>query len=305
MKKYFQNLRKLNNWILPLVALVGLIFTLISVFNRPASLARKPLTTPPSTIFKNTVAGIGVVEPQSEIINLGTELPGIVRIVHVKVGEQVRKGSPLFTLDERDIDAQIQNLKAVLESNKVQLHDAAEHFALVKNIGDSRAVAKDDFNQRKYASELASTRMGETESLLAQAKTTKERLTIKAPIDGEILFLNVRPGEFAPTGVLSDALISMGDTRILHVRVEIDQENASLIHPKSPAIGMKRGDTHKKIPLTFVRFEPSIKPKKNLAATGQRVDTRVLQIIYKLETLDRHPFVGEQMDVFIERQSLT
>lgn len=303
MNTSLNNLSQLKNWKLPLLALIGLIFALISVFSRSSDPVRKPLIVPPSTIYQNTVAGIGVVEPKSEVINLGTDLPGIVRKVYVKVGDHVVQGAPLFTLDERDVDAQIKTLKASLESSKIQLQDAVSQFSLVKNMGDSPAVAKDDFNRRKYGAELASKRLEEAQFLLAQAETRKERLTIKAPISGKILYLNVRPGELAVANDLNDPLISMGDMSTLHVRVEIDEENASLINPKSTAIGMKRSDTKTEIPLEFVRFEPYVKPKKNLAAAGQRVDTRVLQIIYRIGRLKRPPFVGEQMDVFIERQS--
>ena len=293
---------KLGSWKLPLFALIGFSFALISVLNRKADPIREPVINPPSTIFKNTVAGIGIVEPKSEVISLGTELAGIVRIVHVSVGDKVKQGSPLFTLDERDIDAQINILKAALDSSKVQLKDAAAQFELVKNIGDSRAVARDDFNQRKYAGELASTRIVEKEALLQQAIITKDRLKIKSPIDGEILFLNVRPGEFAAAGMLSEPLISIGDTSTLHLRVEVGQENANFVNPNSRAIGIKRMNTKTPTMLKFVRFEPFIRPKKNLASAGQRVDTRVLQIIYRLENAEKLPFVGEQMDVFIERE---
>ncbi len=303
MNMSLNNLSQLKNWKLPLFALVGLIFALISVFSRSSDPVRKPLVTPPATIYQNTVAGIGVVEPKSEVINVGTDLSGIVRKVYVKVGDHVVQGAPLFTLDERDVDAQIKTLKASLESSKIQLKDAVSQFSLVKNMEDSPAVSRDDFNRRKYAAEFASKRLEEAQFLLDQAQTTKERLTIKAPISGEILYLNVRPGELAVASNLSDPLMSMGDMSALHVRVEIDEENASLIDSKSPAIGMNRSETKTEIPLEFVRFEPYVKPKKNLAAAGQRVDTRVLQIIYRIGHLKRSPFVGQQMDVFIQRQA--
>jgi hypothetical protein len=59
-----------------------------------------------------------------------------------------------------------------------------------------------------------------------------------------------------------------------------------------------------KIPLTFVRIEPYVVPKKSLTGENtERVDTRVLQIIYRF---DRPPFpvyAGQQVDVFIERRA--
>ena len=56
-----------------------------------------------------------------------------------------------------------------------------------------------------------------------------------------------------------------------------------------------------KTPLTFVRFEPFVLPKKSLTGDStERVDTRVLQVIYRVENDALRLFVGQQMDVFIE-----
>ncbi|HEX9593051.1 MAG TPA: hypothetical protein VGB12_06860 [bacterium] len=57
-------------------------------------------------------------------------------------------------------------------------------------------------------------------------------------------------------------------------------------------------------PLTFVRFEPFVLPKRSLTGDGtERVDTRVLQVIYRVEDDSLPLFVGQQMDVFIEAAS--
>src|SRR5258708_40357599 len=54
-------------------------------------------------------------------------------------------------------------------------------------------------------------------------------------------------------------------------------------------------------PLKFVRFEPFVLPKKSLTGDStERVDTRVLQVIYRVERDDLRLFVGQQMDVFID-----
>ena len=62
-----------------------------------------------------------------------------------------------------------------------------------------------------------------------------------------------------------------------------------------------RGNPDLKTPLTFVRFEPFVVPKKSLTGDStERVDTRVLQVIYRLEDESLPLFVGQQMDVFID-----
>ena len=54
-------------------------------------------------------------------------------------------------------------------------------------------------------------------------------------------------------------------------------------------------------PLKFVRIEPYVVPKKSLTGDNtERVDTRVLQVIYAIDTTGKRLFVGQQLDVFID-----
>jgi hypothetical protein len=63
-----------------------------------------------------------------------------------------------------------------------------------------------------------------------------------------------------------------------------------------------RGSLQEKYPLEFVRVEPFVMPKKSLTGNNtERVDTRVLQVIYRFDPTGRPPlFVGQQVEVFIE-----
>lgn len=293
-------LSRIHGWKLPFIGAAGLVFALVSVLGRPESKAHEPAAPPPASTFSARVAGIGVVEPKSEVISIGVELPGIVRQVQVAVGDDVQRGAPLFALDQREVDAQIDTLKAALVSSRVQAADAQAQYGLIASVKDKRAVARDEVNRRQFARQLAQARVKEIEAQLQQAKTTKQRLSIAAPIDGRVLELNVRPGEYAAAGALAAPLVRMGDVSTLHVRVEIDEENAARIHPNSHAEGLFRGDAATHIPLRFVRFEPYVRAKQNLAAAGQRVDTRVLQVIYALPEHMSDRFVGQQMDVFVD-----
>jgi HlyD family secretion protein len=54
-------------------------------------------------------------------------------------------------------------------------------------------------------------------------------------------------------------------------------------------------------PVQFVRFEPYVVPKRSLTGdTTERVDTRVLQVLYQFHPGDLPVYVGQQMDVFID-----
>ena len=126
------------------------------------------------------------------------------------------------------------------------------------------------------------------------------RPVVKASIDGAILKVNVRLGEYAQAGVLSDPLVTMGSVDPLHVRVDIDETETWRIRPGHAALARLRGNPEISAPLTFVGFEPYVLAKRSLTGdTTERVDTRVLQAIYEFAPSAFPAFVGQQVDVFI------
>jgi hypothetical protein len=81
----------------------------------------------------------------------------------------------------------------------------------------------------------------------------------------------------------------------------VDEHEAWRVIAGASAIAHLRGDSSRKTPLQFVRFEPYVVPKKSLTGDStERVDRRVLQVIYRIERQDLPLFVGQQMDVFID-----
>jgi multidrug efflux pump subunit AcrA (membrane-fusion protein) len=139
------------------------------------------------------------------------------------------------------------------------------------------------------------------EAQVELAETNIEILTVRAPRDGVILQLNVREGEYAGT-TPTDPLMILGETDHLQIRADVDEQNAPLVVANQPAVAYLKGDTKSPIPLRFIRIEPYVVPKKSLTGDStERVDTRVLQIIFQFERPAASVYVGQQMDVFMQR----
>jgi multidrug resistance efflux pump len=148
--------------------------------------------------------------------------------------------------------------------------------------------------------EVARAAVKQAEASVAQTKIELDRLSVVALVDGEVLQVNVRPGEYvgAPPG---QALVVLGSVRQLHVRVDIDEHDVPRFRPGAPARAMLRGDPSQEFPLRFVRVEPYVIPKKSLTGDNtERVDTRVLQVIYALDSKAAGVYVGQQVDVYVE-----
>lgn len=139
------------------------------------------------------------------------------------------------------------------------------------------------------------------ESQIDGIKTNLERLTVRAPMDGEILQLNVRLGQYAAFA-WKEPMIVLGDIRRLHVRVDIDENDLAFFSRGAQAVATLKGRPNVRFPLTFVYVEPYVIPKQSLTGyNSERVDTRVLQVIYELpEERPVDVFVGQQMDVYLK-----
>jgi multidrug resistance efflux pump len=147
----------------------------------------------------------------------------------------------------------------------------------------------------------AAARVAQAEAAVAQARAEVERLTVRAPVAGTVLQVKVRAGEFAPAGVLATPLMLLGDTATLQVRVDVDENDAWRIAPGAKAKATVRGNASIGTDLTWVRAEPYIVPKRSLTGdSSERVDTRVLQVVYRFPRGDLPVYVGQQMDVYIE-----
>ena len=124
---------------------------------------------------------------------------------------------------------------------------------------------------------------------------------MRAPADGTVLQVNLRPGEYAPASSASQALVIMGAVEPLYARVDIDEVDVPKWRQNAPATATQRGAPLDVMPLTFVRKEPLVVPKRSLSGQStERVDTRVMQVIYALGTAGATILPGQQLDVFIE-----
>ncbi len=226
---------------LPILAAGLLGFAVYVSTSRPAPPPTQPAVAPAVSPFEHTVAGLGVVEPNSELIAIGTHLPGVITRVHVKVGQKVARGDLLFTIDDRDARARLAAAQSQLQAARVRQEDTAQQLALYKSVTDRRAISQDEIDRRAFAAQSASSQVKVAEAEVALIRTELERLNVRAPIDGTVLKVNARLGEYAAAGVLKDPLMTLGNVEPLHVRVEIDETDALAAAPNATAVARVRG----------------------------------------------------------------
>jgi multidrug efflux pump subunit AcrA (membrane-fusion protein) len=308
--------------ILPVIAVIGLAIAAFLIWR---GLPDRSLEEPEETPARATgalanaprVAGAGVVEPSSEVIDIGTALSGLVTAVLVRPGDYVSRGQPLFRVDDRDVRARLLEAEAGIREAGARIAEArasqaaaSRQLSLYREIADPAAVSRSEVIRAEGDAAVAASRRQLAEAPLAAARAARNRarvelgrLIVAAPIAGEILRVDVRPGEFVQAGQQgSNAVpyIQMGETRPLHVRIDIDEDEATRLALGSEAVVSPRGAANRQVRARFVRAEPQVIPKRSLTnSAAERVDVRVLQLIYELPATDGLFRVGQQVDAFI------
>ena len=293
-----------------------------------------------------------MVEASSENIAVSLPVQGMVTHIYVKAGDHITKSAKLFSIDDRDLQAELSLRRSSLAMAQAKLdkllrsprpeeippaeakvkeaeelyQDADVQLKLIESVRDKRAIRDEDLQRRRIAVKAAAARVdqakadlallkagawkpdieiaraevAEAQSQIERVEANIDRTRVTAPIAGEILQCKVRLGEYAQTGPLAQPLILMGATSQLNVRADVDEQDAWRVKGGAAALASVRGDSSHRYGLRFVRFEPYVIPKKNLTGDStERVDTRVLQVIFALDK-NAPVYAGQQMDVFID-----
>ncbi|MFZ0850595.1 MAG: HlyD family efflux transporter periplasmic adaptor subunit, partial [Hyphomicrobiaceae bacterium] len=277
----------------------------------PASIAT---SAGPQRLPAAQIGAVGLVEPSSQEISIGTDISGIVGKVFAVPGVRVSKGQSLFVLDTRlaeavlaqrrrdlaaaearlalargrvpGLEAEVAAAQTAVEAAGAEKDDAADVVRIASGLNSGDTISAREITRRRNLLRTAQAKYAEATARLALAQanlalfdesngganitielaaieqaraslqlaqTDLELRTVSAPIDGEVLRVNINPGEFALAGAVTQPLIVMGRTDPMHVRIDIDEADIARYRQGARAIASLRGDQVRKLQLSFVR----------------------------------------------------
>lgn len=305
-----------KKWILPTLALTGAFIALLVVFwsqrKQPVPAILYPA---PKSPYEYAIYGAGIIEASTENIAIGTPFVEPIVEIYVVEGDQVKVGDPLLKQDTRSLEAQKQTAESQLSAAKINYENQKIQFSFYQRLTDKRAVSEQAYASAFYAMLEAQEQVDIAENQLKQVIVDIDRSTIKAPVDGQILQVNAHIGEiYAPVSYgitqsynnVQTAQILMGAISPLQMRIDIDEEDCWRFQKGSRATAFVRGNSNIHFPMKFLRTEPYVIPKT--AFTGEvteRIDTRVLQVLYRFEQMDLPIYPGQLLDVYIEAAPLS
>jgi len=205
------------------VACIGFALSCLVIYQgQKEALPSKPVILPPSPPYESFIAGQGIIESAYKNIPIGSSYSDIITEVYVYVGQRVPKGAPLFKTDTRHFEAQLVQAAQQLALAQEEYRNQEIQFSYYAQLADKNAVSKQAYTTAEYNKKIAAQAVNVARATMELYATDIERSIVRAPIDGQVLESNVRVGQYATQSSGSeDALILFGNTRDLHVRIDI------------------------------------------------------------------------------------
>src|SRR6476620_523143 len=154
------------------------------------------------------VDAIGTVTPISSVA-LKSRVETTIVSVHFEDGAKVNEGDLLFTLDARQIDAQIEQAEGMLARDQAQLEGALRDVRRYSDLIGKGATTQVTVDNAKTQADILTGTIKADQSALDNLRVQKSYTTIRAPFSGRISAANVkignfvRPADTAPLAVIN------------------------------------------------------------------------------------------------------
>ena len=191
------------------------------------SLSRVSYETIEKGHFEHFFEVQGIVEAQNSV-TIVSEIPALIKKIHVQEGQKVRKGQLLVSLDSESIEKQIEELKT-------QLKLATFVYEKQKNLREENIGSELDY-------ETALNNKESLESALATAKTQLAKTRITSPYNGVVDEVFPREGELAGPSTPMIRFVSLGK---VNIKVDVPEsyltkvEKGDMVEVIFPDLGIK------------------------------------------------------------------
>ena len=157
--------------------------------------------------------------------HVSSQVEGIIKRVHVALGDKVKKGQPLVEIESVAIgEAQASNLEA-----QGLLKLARRNFERVSELHKENISSEKEFLLAKQEIEAADIRAQGARGKLTRLGTatgSRGRLVLRAPMDGSVLVMHAVSGEVARGDT---ALVTVGDNAAVWVWADLYERDIATV----------------------------------------------------------------------------
>ena len=208
----------------------------------------------------------------TELIDVGAQVSGQIKKLYVKLGDQVKKGDMIASIDnstqQNSIDnkeAQLAIYKAQLESAKVALNIAKTQFDRENALFSKNATSKQEFESAKNTFSSNSAKIKELEAQIKQtnielstAKINLGYTKITAPRDGTVVSVQVEEGQTVNANQTTPTIVNIADLSHVKMKMQIAEGDITKIKVGTPVEYSILSEPTKKFQTTISSIDPGL-----------------------------------------------
>ena len=208
----------------------------------------------------------------TELIDVGAQVSGQIKKLYVKLGDQVKKGDMIASIDsstqQNSIDnkeAQLAIYKAQLESAKVALNIAKTQFDRENALFAKNATSKQEFESAKNTFSANSAKIKELEAQIKQtnielstAKINLGYTKITAPRDGTVVSVQVEEGQTVNANQTTPTIVNIADLSRVKMKMQIAEGDITKIKVGTPVEYSILSEPTKKFQTTVSSIDPGL-----------------------------------------------
>lgn len=157
----------------------------------------------------------------SQRVELSMPVSGVVRTVHANVGERVKKGQVLLTLDAAAYQAGVAESQAELARHKEEEQDAKRNLDRVQELYNRTVIATSELEQAQTRLVRAKAGTNAAQARLTHAQKTLGDATLRAPFDALMLARHAEPGQAVASQLQPQTLLVLARANEMIARAKV------------------------------------------------------------------------------------
>lgn len=193
--------------------------------------------------LEDTVTATGILQPR-DYVDVGTQVSGQLKKLHVKIGDTVKQGQLLAEIDPTVFLSRVDANRAQLRTQQAQLTDreaqlalAQQQFQRQENMMRENATTRDALQTAEAALKSARAQIGvlnaqieQTRSTLRGDEASLSYTRIYAPMSGTVVSENAKQGQTLNANQSAPIVVRIADLSTMTVQSQVSEADVSKLH---------------------------------------------------------------------------
>ncbi|CDP51189.1 efflux RND transporter periplasmic adaptor subunit [Paradevosia shaoguanensis] len=262
--------RSLFRWLIALVILAAVAAAGWYYYGRPKAAVIPPTVEVTRGDIQQTVLASGSLEA-STVTSVGAQVSGRIETLHVKLGDEVKKGDLIAEIDSLDqtnavksAEAALANMRAQKEGRLSDLTQAQQTLTRTEQLLKQNLKSQADYDAANATVTATNAAITALEAQISQAELAVDsanlnlsRTKITSPVDGTVVAVLVTEGQTVSAAQQTPTIIKVANLDTMVIKAQISEADVTRVQPGQKATFTIMGEPDKQIDAVLRSIEPA------------------------------------------------